>query len=249
MADLIHCKTFRVRTVDIDLAGHIQPIALLDYLLESAGEHAAALGVGVTDLIGQGLTWVLSRLHASFLRYPRCGEGVEIRTWPSGRHPLFALRDFEVRDSEGIAARATSSWRVLDLKGRRPVKPAERLPPYPLHAVRAIEDGFRPLPAPANPDAAREFPVFYSDIDLNRHVTATVYIHRALETVPEAVLRECRPAAIEVNYRAEAFYGDSILSRVERLAETCPIRFLHRLSRVSDDLEFALLRTAWDKAY
>jgi medium-chain acyl-[acyl-carrier-protein] hydrolase len=246
MADPIHCKTFRVRTVDIDLKGRIQPVAFLDSLLESAGEHAASLGVGVTDLMGQGLTWVLSRLHAVFVRYPQHGEEFEIRTWPSGRQTLFALRDFEVRDGKGIAARATSSWLVIDLKGKRPVRPADRLPPYPLHASRVIEDGFRPLPAPTNPDATQEFPVFYSDIDLNQHVTATVYIHRALESVPEAVLRECRPAAIEVNYRAEAFYGDSMLSRVERLEGGRPTCFLHRLSRASDDLELAVLRTTWD---
>jgi len=234
--------------VDLDLTGRIQPIIYLDYILESAAEHAALLGVAVTDLFAKGLTWVLSRLHVKLLRYPACGEELEIRTWPSGRQPLFALRDFEVRDGAGIVARAASAWLVLDLKTRRPVRPAEHLVPYAVHEERAVGEGLGALPAPVRADEDREFPVFYSDLDLNRHVTATVYIHRALETVPREVLAEFRPSSVEVNFRAEAFYGDTIVSRAERLEGGDSIRYLHRLSRAADDLEFALLRTAWDRS-
>jgi medium-chain acyl-[acyl-carrier-protein] hydrolase len=248
MIEAIHKKTFQVRAIEIDGAGFIQPIPFLDYVLESAGEHAALGGLAVTDLFKRGVTWVLSRFHIEIARYPRWGERVEIRTWPSGRAPLYAVRDYEIGDERGVLATATSSWLIVDVKTRRPVRTSEYLDGFPLLEKRALADDFASLPALGREDLVKEFPVFFSDIDLNRHVTATVYIHRALETVSDGILFGWRPAGIEVNFRGEAFYGDGLRSRTERLPGEGKPRFLHRLSRAADDKELTLLRTSWTPA-
>jgi medium-chain acyl-[acyl-carrier-protein] hydrolase len=245
MVETIHRKTFNVRTVDIDGSGRLHPISFIDYILEAAGEHAAAGGLAVTDLFRKGLTWVLSRFHVEFRRYPLWGGDVTIETWPSGRQPLYATRDFLITDAEGPLAAATSSWLILDLKTRRPTKTTEHLEGFPLLEKRALDDDFASLPVLGREDGCKEFPVFFSDIDLNRHVTASVYMHRALETVPDEILFHRRPASLEVNFRGEAFYGDRLLSRIERLEGDEPTRFLHRLSRAADDKELTLLRTSW----
>ena len=248
MIEVIHKKPFQVRAIEIDGAGFIQPIPFLDYVLEAAGEHAATGGLAVTDLFKRGATWVLSRFHIEIARYPRWGERVEIRTWPSGRATLFAIRDYEIVDEQGTLATATSSWLIVDLKTRRPLRTPEYLEGFPLYEKRALADDFTSLPALTREDLVKEFPVFFSDIDLNRHVTATVYIHRALESVPDEILFGYRPAGIEVNFRGEAFYGDSLRSRTERLPGEGAPRFLHRLSRAADDKELTLLRTSWAPA-
>ena len=254
MPNAIHSKAFQVRAMDIDQAGLLQPVIFLDYLLEAAGEHAALFRLAVTDLFEKGRTWVLSRIHVEIARYPRWNESAEIKTWPSDMLPLYALRDFEVTAGNGVIARATSSWLIVDQATRRPVRTAEHLREFPKLERRAVEDGFGPLPSPSREDRRMEFPVFFSDLDINRHVTATAYVQRALETVPEEVLFKYRPASIEVNFRGEAFYGDRILSRLERIAGSgspagpdSPPRlgFLHRLSRAADDKELTLLRTSW----
>jgi medium-chain acyl-[acyl-carrier-protein] hydrolase len=248
MIDVVHRKTFQVRAVEIDGGGSIQTIPFLEYILEAAGEHAAHGGLAVTDLFKKGLTWVLSRFHVEISRYPNWSETVEIKTWPSGRGPLFAVRDYEISDALGPLAVATSSWLIVDLKTRRPVRASEHLEDFPLLEKRALADDFPAINPPAREDVIKEFPVFYSDIDLNRHVTAAVYIHRALETVPDDVLFGYRPASIEVNFRGEAFYGDRLRSRVERIDEGKSPRFQHLLSRASDDKELTLLRTTWTAA-
>lgn len=248
MSSVVHAKEFQVRTVDIDQSGRIQPVIFMDYLLESAAEQAGLFKLGVTDLFEKGRTWVLSRFHVVFDRFPSFGERILIETWPSAKFPLYAVRDFEVATDRGPAARATSSWLIIDLKTRRPVKTAEHLEAFPQLDRRAIKDDFAPLPSPSREDARQEFPVFFSDLDINRHFTATAYVHRALETVPREILFQRRPVSIEVNFRSEAFYGDTIVSRLERFPTSDdgarPV-FLHRLSRASDDKELTLLRTAW----
>ena len=248
MSGAVHRKSFEVRAVDIDQGGRIQPVVFLDYLLESAAEQAARLDIGVTDLFKKGRTWVLSRLHVEFDRFPAWGESLTIETWPSAKLPLYAIRDFAVFNDRGPAARATSSWLIVDLETRRPVRTAEHLDGFPLDVRRAVQDDFAPLPSPVREDARKEFPVFFSDLDINRHFTATAYIHRALETVPREILFERRPISIEVNFRAEAFYGDVIVSRLERIeaaGDDAGPRFLHRLSRADGDKELTLLRTSW----
>lgn len=247
MIDAVHKKTFTVRSIDIDGSGLLQPVAFVEHILEAAGEHAALGGLAVTDLFRKGVTWVLSRFHARFERWPKWGQPVVVETWPSGRQPLFAIRDFVVIDEAGVLAVATSSWLIVDLKTRRPARIDEYLEGFPLLDKRSLPDDFASLPTLSREDVRLEFPVFFSDIDLNRHVTASVYIHRALESVPQDILFHSRPASIEVNFRGEAFYGDRILSRVERLEDGPPARFLHRLSRAADDKELTLLRTSWKR--
>lgn len=249
MPDAVHVKKFQVQAVDLDQSGRIQPIVFLDYLLDSASEQAGAFGLGVTDLFKLNRTWVLSRFHVEFERFPAWGEQIEIRTWPSAKLPLYAVRDFEASNDRGPAARATSSWLIIDKGTRRPVKIAEHMAGFPLLNRRAVADDFPSLPGLSREDGRREFPVFFSDLDINRHFTATAYIHRAMETVPREILFSHRPASIEVNYRAEAFYGDTIVSRLEKMPdEAGRPAFLHRLSRGGDDRELTLLRTVWAEA-
>jgi len=250
MKDAIHLKKFQVRAVDIDQSGRIQPVIFLDYLLESASEQAGLYGAGVADLFKKNRTWGLSRFHVEFERFPAWGEQVEIRTWPSAKRPLYAIRDFEAAGERGPAVRATSSWLIIDLETRHPVRIAEHLAEFPELNRRAVEDDFASLPALSREDARLEFPIFFSDLDINRHFTATAYVHRALETVPREILFDYRPASIEVNFRSEAFYGDTIVSRLERTArpeDAGRPGFLHRLSRAADDKELTLLRSVWAK--
>lgn len=112
---------------------------------------------------------------------------------------------------------------------------------------RAIPDAFPPIPPLAAAEREARFRVARRDLDMNRHVNNVVYIHWALESVADEVAAAMRPADIEVSYRAEAFYGDEILSAVGPAGEDAEgsATFLHRITRASDGTELARLRTRW----
>jgi medium-chain acyl-[acyl-carrier-protein] hydrolase len=76
-------------------------------------------------------------------------------------------------------------------------------------------------------------------------VNHTVYVEWALETVPDNVRQNLYPVEIEAAYRAEAFFGDEILSRTSAGSNGNPIGFLHQLVNGRDGKEFTRLRTAW----
>jgi acyl-ACP thioesterase len=245
----IYEKVFQVRSYEVDAHGLVRPTAILNYLQEAAGDHAKMLGVSVRDLMAQGLTWVLSRTHLQLPGTVHSREELRVRTWPSTREGRFSCREFEVTAADGRpVALATSSFAVLDLATRRPVTIDERLPAWPLLPRRAIADEFATLPRLAAPESELVFRVGRGDLDINRHANNVVYAAWALETVPAPVAEECLLAALEIAYRAEVFYGETVVARCQELPGGAERVFLHQLVRREDGTELTRLVTRW-RAY
>jgi len=239
-------QEYQVRLYEMDHQGKAKLIPLLDYLQDAAGLHAKQLGVAVTDLKANNLTWILSRYHVKILCYPDAGETVTVETWPSASKSRFALREFEMTSENGsVLLQATTSWLVMDLVRRRPVSLEGVLPDFPLLKKRALEDDFKPLPVFDGADRELSTQVFNQDLDWNRHVNNTVYIRWAVETVPPEVLHERRLMEVEVNYRGEAFYGEMILSRAKREGNGEGPCFSHQLLNRDTGKELTRLRTVW----
>jgi acyl-ACP thioesterase len=241
--DPIFEKELPVRYHELDSHGNVSPVTLLDYLQDTAGLHAARLGISVSDLRRQGITWVLSRIHLLVTQYPRADESVVVKTWPATRQGLFSCREFELTGAgERVYGRATTSWAALNIISRRPVKLEEHLPSYPLHPRRAIDDDFASLPpVPAESTAEYSFRVLRSDLDTNHHVNNAIYAGWALETVPEEIAAGTLNE-LEISFRAEVLYGEAVLSRC---VVTGPGLCLHQIINKKDGRELARLRTRW----
>jgi len=246
VTELVHHREYTVHTYETDAGGLARPVALLNYLQDAAGEHAGRLGWSVIDLGKRNMTWVLSRYHVLIHRYPALGARLEVTTWPSGRHGYFALRDFEVSDGAGAVLSATSSWMVIGLEKKQAVKVDDVIGPGYAVEKRALEDTFATLPVPAARDSEARFRVEMGHLDWNRHVNNAVYVQWALEAVPPEVLLNLRPMDIEVSYRAEALYGEEVISGAQRIpGEGLEPVFLHQILNAATGAELARLRTRW----
>jgi medium-chain acyl-[acyl-carrier-protein] hydrolase len=247
MADLVYRKPFFIHTYESDFEGRARLVSLLNFLQDAAGEHASLLGWSVTDLIKKNMTWVLSRTHVRVHRYPAWGERLDVATWPSGRHGFFALRDFEVSDSGGNSVLAgTTSWMVIQTGRKQPVKLDDILSSNVILDKRALADDFESLPVLGAADREVAFRVEVGHLDLNKHVNNAVYVQWAIEAVPEEVLTRRRPVEVEVSYRAEAVYGDAVVSRVQSVPQpgSGPV-FHHQIANASTGAELTRLRTRW----
>lgn len=242
----IYERHFTVRSYEVDYQGSLHLVTLLNFLQQVAGEHASLLGASLAELLPRGLTWVISRYHLRMERYPRSGETILLRTWPSQRQGRFALREFELFDQkQECIAVATSPWMLLDLKRLRPVAVEKELPQFPIVTRRALDDPFPSLPAPQTVDIELPFRVRMGDLDINNHVNNTAYAEWAVETVPAAILQGYRPSEIEICFKASAVYGDRILSHTEILQEGPQPLFLHRLVCDRGGHELTRVRSAW----
>ncbi|NOX89290.1 MAG: hypothetical protein GXO77_09700 [Calditrichaeota bacterium] len=245
--DLLWVEEFKVRAYEAGPDGRASVQTIFDYLQESASNHAAALKVAKTDLDRLGMTWVVSRVHIRMEKYPFWNEIVRVETWPSQKDTLFALRDFVILDQKGNQIGvATTSWMLIDFKIRKPV----RLPSFLDEMVntdrgRALNDPFDRLPEPEKIEHEVGFKVRLSDLDMNRHVNSVNYIDWALEAVPAEVWNKFSIKEIEVNYRAESFYGDRVLSQAQVIEEGEGMIVRHRLQREKDGRELCRIVSRW----
>lgn len=235
---------YRVRAYEADAAGLASAVTLCNYLQETAGRHAEALGVSYGDMGDH--SWVLSRLRIAFDALPAWGDEVTLHTWPAGFRGLFGFRAFELRSaSKDVLVRAQSAWVVFDVKRRRPA----RLPERVQHLRLPTRDLPLPLPTekltPSGPmERAVTVPVTFSDLDVNQHTNNAAYLRWALDAVPRALHQTHRLAALAIDFRAETTLGDTILVD-HHLGDGPAPEGWHRLTRTSDDRDVALLHSSW----
>ena len=238
---LVWTEPYRIRATEVGPDERATVLALADLLQEAAGEHARATDREGFDLSDGGRgTWALSRLRIVLDRRPAMLEPVTVTTWPSAYDGARVHRDFVMEDEGGAACvRATSVWFVFDVARRRAV----RLPPPmrsfgPAERARALTPGAAPSP-PVEAEAERRFAVRHADLDRVGHANNVRYVEWALEAAGGADgLRE-----VDVAYRAEAVYGDTVVSQVGPLRDGAR---RHAILRESDGRTLATARTLWD---
>lgn len=239
-------KEFPVLFHDLDFNGNLGPVSMLDFMQTTASMHSLALGISATNLRPKGWAWVISRIHLVIERYPRNGEVVRLRTWPAVREGIFTNREYELNDGTGQPlGRATTSWALISIATRRPVRLDGNLPPYPLLPRRAVDDDFATLPQfPGSTGPELTFKVLRNNLDLNHHVNNTVYAGWALEAVPDEVAAG-NLSELEISFRAEALLGDTVVSRCAVLESGTSTCCLHQIINQRDGKELARLRTRW----
>lgn len=239
-------NNYTIRSYETDTQGRLSVLSLCNFLQETAGKHAQALGVSVRQLIAKNYTWVLSRLILQIDSYPGWGDQIAVYTWPSGIQKLFALRDFDIKNrlNRSIGACITA-WLVMDINTRRPVRVeslADQLRPLSIRHI--IPDQLNKLPKLRTYDSERRFGIRYRDLDLNQHVNNVSYIEWIIESIPHEIKERTVLSRLEINFLGEAFLGDHVVVRCHFQNET-PISFQHEIISEEHGKELVRARTVW----
>lgn len=230
---------------DLDFMDRPSAAKLCDILQRGATASAAELGVGKADLIATGHSWMLNSLSVVFDRMPRPAEKIRLTTWPSGvKGKLVCYRDYKIEGEGGDSIlRGTSEWIYVDIVERRICRLLPRMMTLAPEGVPRVDIPPRgPKPQPEGEPFSSKIPVRRADVDFNHHVNNIHYVEWLFEALPlEAVKR--RLARLDITYRAEALYGDTIVSKawlVEGGAKT-----LHSLVREADGQLLTSAVCAW----
>ena len=232
-------QPFTVRAYEAGPDERASVLVVADLFQEAAGEHARAADLE-TFRLGDGTgTWVLTRLRLHVDGLPAMREAVEVETWPSGRDGLRAYRDYVLRGADGrTLVTGTSAWLVLHVERRRPVRLPESVNVFgPSSPHRALVFGDEPT-APASVATERAFSVRRSDLDRVGHANNV----RFIEWTTEALDTEAGLCDVDVVYRAEAVYGDTVVSQAGPLQNG---ERAHVLTRQADGRTLAVARTFW----
>ena len=223
-------QDFLVRMEDTGAGFRLSNKGFLTMLTNLACLHGNRIGQGLMDRERCHLSWMVVGWRLQVAHRPLLSETVHGVTWASGFGRLQTSRDFLLYDGQGrAAARATSSWLVLDEHNTRLLRMTpEIVEPYGPETDKQTFPGYAfPREAPAFETLRTvELQVSRSMIDCNDHVHNVAYMDLFTEALPEdedmdrysditlVYRREIRP-----RQRVAAVYGRAGEERVLLLKE------------------------------
>ena len=212
----------------IDKSDRLKLDAVFQFFQEAAISHAENLGVGREEMARTGQVWILSRISVLADRRPNYGETVTVRTWPRGGEKLFAMRDFDIRDKDDIAAvSGRSAWLIVDMEKRRPLRPQSVMDNLPqnegLNALTTEAGGAAALSERSNLQKTAERQALYTDVDYNGHVNNVRYVQWIEDALDPQLLEKAEKMRLDINYMNEILGGETVeLMSAPIDGENCP---------------------------
>ena len=112
---------FTVSEAVIDVNGHVNNVAYVQWMQDVAIQHAAA-SISESVLREIGGAWVARSHHIEYLRPAFAGDEIEARTWIADLRRVRAQRRYQfVRTSDGaVLAKGETDWVFIDAATGRP---------------------------------------------------------------------------------------------------------------------------------
>ena len=210
MTQAIWTQSYAVNTIVVNTQKRLGLVGLLGILQDVAWAHADHLGHGYEATIDEGAIWILSRQKLVVADWPVWRDQLTVRTWVRPVRGPLVHRDYELLVGERKVGECAASWLTLDVRTRRPVRPA-----VAGAQLQCRQDGalaFTPEKIALREDLAEatQFRVRNSDLDMNGHVNNTRYAQWILDSASPEADRTRRVVGYEVNFLSEIQVGDAV---------------------------------------
>ena len=203
-AQMIFTTRTLLDATHVDRWGRMRPSALLEIMQETAGDHAALLGVGRDVLAPRGLFWAIVRQTIEINRLPGIGETVLAETWPGPPSRTAYPRYMVGRTAQGEELfRAVALWLLMDVQTRAMVLPGGSGIQVP-GLIRGGELANPTGIAPRAYDNQERRRVRYSELDCNGHLSNTKYLNWMEDLLPAQWHRNHMLSQVHVCYINEA---------------------------------------------
>lgn len=241
--------TYRIRYFETGRNHELSITSLMRYFEELALFQSEANGVGFAYYDRHHVIWMLHQYDIRINRMPRFGDTVLLRTVPESIYRFKGFRKFWVLDEKGEElVSADSSWLFVNTQTRRPMRVSEDMKRAYGHQDKPESRlEMEPIPALQRTDHEKEFRVRQSDIDVNRHVNHVQYVEWAMEAIPPELTETLKLKRLQVAFKKETVYGQSIRTSVELEMENGFLNCLHGISG-TDGVERSSLRSFWQNA-
>jgi acyl-ACP thioesterase len=240
-------KEYQVHVYETGPDGKLTLFSLFNFFQDIASDHAIKLGYGRDDLLKENNFWVLSRIYAKIASLPSWGENLRIKTWPRGTDRFFALRDFEVEFADGrSAARATSSWLIIDRESKRIRRPDDNLTSLNSACYNNVitRNAGKIESDCTNYSRTHELKVRVSDLDINLHTNNTRYLKWVTDSYELNFVLNNSPLSAEINYLAESRFNENISIMTAQEDKTGKL-LIHSIVRITDNTELCRMRICW----
>lgn len=225
-------RTFRVRSYETDLYGHVNQVNYLRYLQEAALNASAAVGYDGAAYDALGTLWLIRETEIEYFHALKYGDSVEVTTWVGDFRKVRSRRFYEMHlaGSGERVAQASTDWIYIDRVSQRPLAiPPEMVTAFAPEGLDAMPPGQRrekfPDPPPPPPGAfTMRRIVEWRDVDSVGHVNNAVYLSYMEESAIEQSasvgwpMQRMRDEGFgvvarkhQLEYRLQAELGDPLL--------------------------------------
>ena len=167
---------YRVNANDVDRNNVVSASNLLRYMQDAANSQMEADGPSYMELMGRGLSFVLSRIRVSSYRPLYSHDRIEVQSWACESRGVQFNRCYRILRDGVIVAEGVSVWALCSITDRK------------IHRVNEFEMHYRQdemleldlparfrIPEDVGLALVGERTVEYADIDLNGHMNNTRY--------------------------------------------------------------------------
>lgn len=238
-------QPYQLKYYEMDFRMVLKPSALLNFLQDMATVNAEMLGFGYSFTHPKNYGWFLIKYRLEFDDYPTELDEIIIKTEARGISKIIASRDFEIwtSDSKRRLGRATSNWMMIDLSNKSIIPLSKMVNFMPALEKRESDLSFEKISAPENINYENTFEIRYDDIDVNQHVNNANYVVWAFETLPYEFKSKYKMKTLDIVYKKEIAFGNSVISQVE-LDEENKIS-VHAVKNAETGDDLCLLKVTW----
>jgi medium-chain acyl-[acyl-carrier-protein] hydrolase len=248
-------KHYEILCFYTDHTDKLSPQSLIGLFQDAATNQSKFLGVDYDYMQAHDMIWVLLKYNLTINRLPSFKEKIKIITYPMYYERFYVYRKFEVYDEkENLIAFAFSTWTIVDVKTKNLCKITEDLiKAYGFTNKDSFYEKihFNNIEKIKKTDSAdvsiNQFKIRYMDIDHNQHVNNTKYLGWAIETVPMDIISSSHLSHVDIIYRKEIQYGQSVvvLSKTKEFYDK--IEITHMITSEQEEI-LCQIKTVWTKA-
>ncbi|MBD7916237.1 acyl-[acyl-carrier-protein] thioesterase [Clostridium sp. Sa3CUN1] len=241
-------KEYELHYYDVDKNLKANMSMIINILSDIGTKQSEELGSGMESLIENNMTWVFYNYHVKIVRNPMYKEKLTVKTEPVGFKKFYALRNYEIKDSNGnVIVTANAIFLLINLEKRRMMRiPKEQYDVYGVEGDIKEEFKIPRLETITEYKYEDTFKVRYSDIDSNQHVNNTKYIDWAIETLPEEIVDNYTLDEIKVTFEKECKYGETVRVLTDVREEDEAIVTIHKIETL-DNKQLTKLIGCWKK--
>ena len=200
-----------VASYDVGPDNRLRLSGVLRYQQEAGERHMIPAGMGWNALIERGVAFVASRWHARIVRLPEMNERVTLTTWHREHRGARFLRCYEWRDAQGeLLMSGVMQFALVSTVDHHLLRGDEFDPegalPACTQSVGCADPARYKLPELT---AVREYPVGWSDIDINTHMNNTRYADLACDALADKLAGH-RIIDVQMHFAGETRLGDTI---------------------------------------
>ncbi|HPF07472.1 MAG TPA: thioesterase [Spirochaetota bacterium] len=237
-------KEYTVNVYDLDMNVSSTMMLICNFMQDIGITHGMLItkdaGINNSDII-----FVLTRLHVKLDRLPDWHEKIKIESWLSPIKDKYVIRNFELSDSSGkTIGRGINSAVSFSMKERTGVTldlDANRV--QTLDREPALPHNFEKLTEVEKAEHEMSHTVRYFDCDLYRHVNNVKYIQWCAEALPFDFLKNHTLHEIDINFRAEANFGDTVISKAAKGPEGGV--FHHAITNITGTKDLVRMKSVW----